>query len=627
MYRLSIVIICAIVLTASVAFAVPTGELVTDIIVGRGNRGPYTLSWTKIEPSSVTVIVNGITLKRGEHYNVDCEKGLISFNSAVKNDAIVRISYAIIPGKSERNTGKLSVPVSLSVFQRQDASLQVTGLYVQDNPKNPDSGKTLVGIGGEKRWGQTKLLSQFYVSQQGDEKSGGQGSSSDRSAFKVSTESYFGSLKVFGNLVHAGQSFAGGRETGLGQGKKVTEMGVVFSPDSRLEASSRFQQLADSTALGSKSVLQEHKVVVKPTDETKIVLTHTSTETAQSNTERAVESTSLNLEHKLSESATAALSAVTSTTVTNGSSEKTQSQQLTIATEKTVTRVAMQEKETDASGKTAETDVSIVAKPLATAEIKGRVLTTQNPGGSLFQREVSVVTKPVEFARVEAGFTQKGSSQEDDVTKQVRLELTPAPNTQLVAGYRYIETGSRVMTIKDYVALTRPVKFITFSANVRQREAKLEDAPDTATVQVTFEPFKYFTLTGSYQSNPEDTRGQVQAFNATNLGVKFKVGSVGIATEYTTKEEYLASRSADEARIDLRFPAFGDGVLTTGFRTFRLLDGSLLSSNTYSLGYTRKLGSNFSFSLTAYYTQYVKDRAVLPDKTEYSAEASLGVRF
>ncbi|MDH7603234.1 MAG: hypothetical protein QHI38_13940, partial [Armatimonadota bacterium] len=270
--------ILAVLVFAAAATAAPVGDRVTDVIVGRNNRGPFTLSWTNIEPSSVTVVVNGLTLRKGEHYSIDCEKGLISFTSPVKADAIVRVSYNIIPGKSQRNTGQLNVPITLNVFQKQDASLQITGLYAQDNPQNPEAAKALVGIGGEKKWSTTKFSSQFFVSQRREDgRQGSQAEPGGHTALKLGTESTFGALKVFGSFAQAGEGFAGGKETGIAQGKRTSEMLVTFSPDSKLQASSRLQQV-ESVAGGEKTVAQEHNVVVKPSEETKIALSHTVTE-------------------------------------------------------------------------------------------------------------------------------------------------------------------------------------------------------------------------------------------------------------------------------------------------------------------------------------------------------------
>ena len=162
---------------------------VTDVMVGRNNKGPYMLSWTNMDPASVRVVINGMTLKRGEKYNIDYAKGMISFTSTVLTDAIVRVSYSKVPGKSQQNTNKVNVPVTLNVFQGQDASVQVTGLYAQDDPKNPDAGKTVVGVGGEKKWDTSKVSSQFFMSQRNEpNKNGAGGDAWDRSAFKLGSE-------------------------------------------------------------------------------------------------------------------------------------------------------------------------------------------------------------------------------------------------------------------------------------------------------------------------------------------------------------------------------------------------------------------------------------------------------
>ena len=618
-------------LAFSAVYALAAGEMVTDVIVGRNNKGPYVLSWTNIDPSSVVVIVNALTLKRGEKYNIDFAKGMISFTSIVLNDAIVRESYSLIPGKSDRNAGKVSVPVTLNVFQRQDASVQVTGLYAQDDPNNPDAGKTVVGVGGEKRWATSKVTSQLFTSQRNEDgKPGQEGDAWERSAFKVGSETTVGAFTIGGSVLHAGKEFAGGKETGLGQGKRASDMAVSFSPGSKVQASARVQQSEDTAgaATGSKSLTQEQSVVVAPTQGTKVALTHTTTETSTAavNSGASVESAGVKVDQKVG-NATASVAAATSTASTASGTEKTQSQAVTFAGDKASAQVSLTQKESDAQGQATATDVAVQAKLIGNTQVQGHMINASDKDKTLFQRDVSIVSKPVEFAKVEGSFSQKGVNEDDDVTKAARVEVSPFSHTQLSAGYKYIESGASVMTIRDYAAATRPARFVSFSGSLRQRETAADDAPDSTALQMSLAPLDYFTLTGGYQSNPEDKQGQVQSYNATDVGMKVKFGSVGLTTGYSAKNEYMARRLSDEGKIGLEMPAFGRGTLTTGLKVSRMLDGSMTSSNTYSLGYTHDLGSLFNFSLMGYYTQYLKDRAVMPDKTEYSAEASLGVKF
>ena len=619
-------------LATSAACAAASGEIVTDVIVGRNNKGPYPLSWTNIDPSSVVVIINGITLKKGEQYDIDCAKGIISFRSILLNDAIVRVSYSLIPGKSERNPGKISVPVTLSVFDRQDASLRVTGLYAQDDPKNPEAAKTVVGVGGEKKWAQSTLTSQFFVSRRKqDDRLGTEASSWDQSAFRVGSQTTLGAFTFGGSMMYAGKQFAGGSETGLGQGKRAGDLLVSFSPDSRLQASAGVRQTEDTVgaAAGTKSVIQEQNLVVAPADGTKVAVSHTSTQTTAASTgsSTSVESTAVKVNQKIGSAAAASVTASTLTSTKPGGTEKTQSQSVVVTGGALAAQVGLTQKESDAAGQAKTTDVAVQAKLGGGTQLQGRIVNAEDGDKTTFQRDVSIVSKPVEFARVEASFSQKGVNDKDDVAKAAKVELSPFAHTQLSAGVKYVENGPSAMMIRDYAASTRPAGFVSFSGSLRQRTTAGGEAPDSAAAQLSLAPTKTVTFTGGFQSNPEDNQGRIQAYRATELGMKLRFGSVGLSTGYAAKDEYAAGRLSDEGKIGLELPAFGGGTLAAGYKMSRLLDGSRTTSNTYSLGYSHALGSSLSLSLTGYYTQYLKDRALLRDKTEYSAEASVGLKF
>ena len=119
----------------------------------------------------------------------------------------------------------------------------------------------------------------------------------------------------------------------------------------------------------------------------------------------------------------------------------------------------------------------------------------------------------------------------------------------------------------------------------------------------------------------------MQHYNSTTLGVVTHVGSLGITADYTEKDEYQLKRFSDERGVGLEMPMFGHGHLTTGCKITRLLDSSEFSARKYSLGYRHSAGSDLNLSLTGNYTQYLRNKAVLQDQDEYTAEATIGFRF
>jgi len=685
--------------TAAPAFAsiqpTVTAGTVTDVVVGRNNKGPYTLSWNNIDAGSVVVVLNGRTLKKGDNYAIDCAKGTLAFTTVLLNDALVRISYTTT-AKSQQNSGKLNIPVTLDIFQRQDAALRVTGIYAQNDPNKPDSAKTVLGIGGEKSWKNSKLTSQMFVSQAGDADKGG---AWDRSAFKVGSENTFGALKFTGSMLRVGSDFSGGTETGLGVGKEATDLALAFNPNAKVQAGVKFVTSEDTAgaAKGAKSSLQQQNVALAVSDTGNLALTHTqtTTSTAATGSERTVDSNVAEFTQKLNAQTSGKLTAQTATVTTDAATVKTQTQTAAVTAAKVSGEATFTQKQTQAQGggvsaedsmgisvsarpadktkvdvkygslsndtvgqqtsqsaaveaapikvvtfraaldtvdstklgKTTRSDITVQANPAKNLQFQSHLTGNVTDGSTQFQRDFSLTTSPLSYAKFSASLSQKGVNQDDYVTKAAALELTPNSLAKLSAGYKYVENGTSVLTIMDYAATAKPWKFFSVAGSLRDREVDNDCAPDSGAMQVALSPFDFFSLTGGYQTNPEDNKGVVQNYRASSVGIKARLGSVGVTTDYSSKDEYLADRLSDEARLALDLPVFGAGKLTTGAKFARALGGTAVSANTYSLGYQHGLNSRFNFSLTGYYTRYLREQAAMSQNHDYSAEASFGASF
>lgn len=679
--------------TADAAF-----NTVTDVIVGRNNKGPYPLSWTNIDTESMTVIINGRSLKNGHDYRVDTGKGMLSFDSVLVKDAIVRVTYRTIPGKSQKATGQVSIPVTLNLFQRQDANFHVTGLYAQDDPKNPDAGKTVVGVGGEKKWAGSSANSLFLISQRSDDRGGDQGSMWDRAGVKFGGDTSIGGIKLTGSYLHSGSEFAGGKEYSLGVGKQATDLAAAYALGSRLQMNAKFSDSEDTAGKtkGNRSTVNEQSLVYAPLSSTKISLMHSQKEsaTAAAGSERSVDSSSVRVDQAIG-TRTSAIATFEDASITTGATEdKVQMRTVSLAsnplsnlslrggltqkfselhgkeqgmnfgvtssptqqvkvdvdvgtlenetvghqmstavkvTTSPIPQLAIQAgyAGTDSSklGDSTKTNLSFQAKPLDNIQLQGTLVGSAQNENEQSQRNFTLSATPARYAKLSALFSQSGINSLDDVTKGATVDLTPLANTQMSAGYRYVEAGPTVMTIRDYSATTQPLSFFRLSGSFRDRGLAQDVAPDTAAFDVSLAPVRYFTLTGNYQSNPEDKKGAVQNYRSRTVGLRTNVGSVGITTGYTARDEYLANQLTDETNVGLELPMFGHGLLTTGYKVGRMLNGSELSSQTYSLGYQHAVGSDFSLTLRGYYTRWLQDQMMLPEKTQYSAEASLGVKF
>ena len=709
---------------------VTDSNIITDIIVGHNNKGPYPLSWTDVDTNSMDVIVSGRTLRSGNDYKVDVSKGIIAFDSILANDAIVRVSYKIIPGKSKRSTGQ-SIPVTLNLFQRQDSSMQVTGLFTQDGTNSSDPGKTIVGLGGDKKWETGKINSMFYVSQSNDSNGSSDSAGSwDRSAMKFGGDTNLGSLKLTGSFLHAGTDFGGSKEYGMELGKQTTDLAATFAPAGNVQANAKFQQIEQNSGAnaGNYSLVNEQNLVFTPGKTTKLSFGHSLKEngTAAAGSDTSTDLTSLGFEQKFGGNTTASASLENANQTVGNTEDQIQTQKLQLTsspyknmsfngivsqrfselhgsdqamnfgvsakptdkmnvnlafgtdnndesgssnvtevkvaatptkqlgvqaaykdansdvqgqvtnTEVKVTASPIQQMAVQASysgtdsetqGTNTKTNITLQAKPMQNMQIKGSVSDNVQNQDEQYQRDFSLSSTPAKYAKMTAIFSQKGVNDQDNVTKGANLELTPLSNLQLSAGYHMIEDGQRILTITDYATATKPWRFLSISGSYRDRELRQDDIVDTAAVQVALSPLNYFTFTGDYQLNPEDKAGAIQNYQASTMGLTTKLGSVGLTGKYTSRDEYLSSRFTDERQINLSMKAFGNGQFSTGFKLGRQFDGSDLSNRTYLLGYSRSIGSDFSLSLTGYYTQYLQNQMMMPDKDEYSAEASLGLKF
>lgn len=634
---------------------------VTDVIVGHNNRGPYSLSWTDINPDSISVIVNGRSLKKTADYLIDIPKGVISFNSILANDALVRVSYQIQPGKSQRASKNMNIPVTLNLRSSATGSLRVTGLYAQDDPRNPDAGKSIIGLGGDRAWGGGKLNSMFLVSQR-NEAAGPDAGLWDRAAMKFGGDTSIGMFKFTGSFLHAGEAFEGAKEYGTGAGKELMNLATSFAPAKTVQAGASYVSSEDTTGenKGKRTVTNEQNLAFTPVDSTRLSLAHSTSELTSPDGKHDTLATS-----GVQLSSTAIKRATLRSSMTQKTSETLGNEQAFNAgvTAKPIDQLSLdvnygtlenkavgQQTSTDVKvavapvkdvavqaaysgvdsttlGESAKTNIAIQTTPVKNVQIKGNMADSVVNSDKQFQRDFSLSSTPAQFAKLTAMFSQKGVNNLDDVTRGAELQLTPAKRTRLSAGYRYAETGPQTLTIYDYMAETKPWDFLSLSGKYRQRDVRVSDAVNSAAVSMSLAPARFFTLTGEYMANPEDKQGQVQNFNSASVGLATHIGSLGVETNYFQKSEYLTDTLSDERRLGLALPVFGHGKLTTGCKFNKSLTNSEMATRTYLLGYSHAVGSDFSLSLTGYFTQYLQNKMLQPDKNEVSAEASLGARF
>jgi hypothetical protein len=633
---------------------------VTDVIVGRNMRGPYSLSWTNFSADDISVVINGRSLKKGSDYNIDVAKGLVSFNSVLVNDAIVRVSYRTVPGKSQRASSGGSIPVTLSLHNSSAGNLKMMGLYAQSDPKNPTAGKSVIGLGGDRAWRSGKIDSMFLISQ--DEASKDTASMWERAAMKFGGDTSIGKLKLTGSYLHSGQSFSGGKEYGTDVGKDQMSFAASFAAAKNLQTSASFRSSEDTVGekKGVRTVVNEQNVVYTPGKSTKVSLMRSDTELTSKDgakdniqtsglqlTSNAFKRTTLRTSLTQKDSDSAGAERGFSTGMTAKPSDridfdidyatlenKTVGHQTSTAIKvaaKPNKQLAVQAgysgQDSTVKGDLTKTNIAIQATPRANLQIKGTMTDTTENENQQYTRDISLTSTPLQYASLTAMYSQKGVNDLDDVIKGAELKLTPSKRTNLMAGYKYTETGPSVLTVQDFGADTKPWDFLHFAGNYRRRDLRSSSIADSSYLSLELSPSKLFALTGSYQSNPEDKKGNIQYFNSASLGFKTSIGSVGLETAFAQKDQYAIDTFTDERSLGIAMPMFGRGKLTTGCKLSRTMGVASLESRRYQLGYSHSIGSDFSLALNNYYTQYLQNKMHQPERNEISTELSLGARF
>ena len=484
-----LMILTAVYMDASLCLAqsvVDSNGEITEIVVGHNTKGPYTLSWTDIDPRSVFITLDSRTLKKGEDYNLDTAKGMIAFDRIVVQDALVRVSYKVTPGKSKANSGNMNIPVSLNLVSRQDTNLSITGLYAQGDPKKPDTAKTIVGIGAGKTWGATKINSQFMVSQQNtDGKSNDQASSWDKTVMKLGSETKLGGLTFSGNFAHAGNSFGGAKEYKTDVGKDAMDMAAAFSSGKYLQSSFKFKKNDDATAAGKGAYSQssEQSINLSPTGSTRMSFVRNSSETgANAGLGKLTDVTSMRIDQKFTDKTIATATMDNSKTMTGKKLEEIQSRVFSLkSTQITGLNIeaSAAQKNTAAAGEERTMMANVASDAgkkfswtagIANADSKKGFVTSNNyglrfvdklmqmqfkssqssqVGKETYERGVLLTSAFIGKSKLTADYTDKGINDKQDTSLGFAIDVSPIAGMGIAMSHRTSTFNNSAKTIDD----------------------------------------------------------------------------------------------------------------------------------------------------------------------------------
>ncbi len=235
---------------------------------------------------------------------------------------------------------------------------------------------------------------------------------------------------------------------------------------------------------------------------------------------------------------------------------------------------------------------------------------------------------PSKMLSVTAAIGMHGTDAARNVTREARLKLDPFSHTSISGGYSEVETdGAVVAKVTDVSASTNPSKFVKFDGAYKQREQIGQDDLNSVKVGVVLDSGGLFKLTGDYINNPEDKKGVVQRENNRKIGLLTDFGRLKVRGGFTMKDNYLAGKRSEVTEVGMDYQLSSYAQLTTSYKLDEYREQSVLSTNVYALGYKHRVGSDFSLYLGGSMTTYEENRMFMEGKTEYEAQANLGLRF
>lgn len=691
---------------AQISFAVTDAgsfSITSDVLFGRNARGPYNLSWKRINRFSESVSVDDRLMQRDSDYQIDYSTGAITFTSPIGSKSVIRIDYSYDASKAVQNRTSFNMPITLDIVKKQNAGLQFTGLYKQSDP-NAKSAPDLVvyGLTGASTAREGEFSSMFLFNPvRSGENGQAEGSFGERSAMKLGGTTKTDKFQLRTSYLHVGEQFAGAKDYKLQRGLDAMDLAAVFTPSKALSLSSSFKRTENLSGAkkGQATAASEQKVVLSPEGAPKLTVTHAEVAKEKPGAaDRETTTDKVQLEQKLGSSAMAVATHETVTTDIGGAESRLTTNQLAVSA-KPAQNLAIQgkltEKDSSELGKQTGIDLGVQAKPTEKLSVKAhvsRVERDDGAGGDEFTHALKVVSAPRPDVRLELGvtgrnaerpadessravklsttaisktslhihwaekdsdvkgfeefggirvetsptssvklsgaLTQRETPDARDLSKEARLEVQPFSHTTLGGAYKETESNGQVVArVSEVSALTTPSEFIKLSGAYKTREMLGQDDLNSVDLALQLDAGSILKLTGAYTTNPEDKKGVVQRVNSRSVGLNSDLGRLRLKGAYTLKDQYLAGKRSEMTEIGLDYRLSAHSLLTTGYSLDEYREASIIATSEYWLGYTHRIGARLNLYLGGKMTTYGRDQRLVPNESEYEAEARLGIKF
>lgn len=576
---------------------------VSDVYVGRNTVGPYLLTWKNIDAGTEVVSRGAQRFTRDTDYRLDAKAGTLVFTSPLRAREIARIDYRYDPKTATANSSAILPPMQFGLFDFANGGLTFNALLKPDQgaPGQP-GGRNLMMLamgGSAKLTTGSSLASKLFLDLMG-------GNVLDRGGMQLKEDTSARYGKLSASFTRAGADFKGPDDSGIVAGKQRLDLGAALNPIHGITASASFQQMTELPQKGRGSTVAILTERLGGTLGARTRFTASRTETTSSTPD--------------------------GTDVTRVANRLQIDQKVDKRTQATA---LFEQNATDSKDKhalTQATTLTVRSQPADGITLLGSFANRLAASGPEDLDSLKLSAEPTKQIKLSAAMGDRYTTKSAAHTREATLEYAPVQQLTL-SGSLQMRAEDKDSAIAHGVSATvKPTKFLEFSGGAKLRDVITQgvpdpNAPDTYDVKVALSmPNKIIRLTGGYSYNPEDERGTVTRAKNRNIGVQSTLGVFDLGGAYTLQEELLSTKVNSVLDLQFGWRLAKSTQIATTFRQAQTLDQNFLSTDTYGVRLTHRIGSLLDLSLSGTRTSYLRNglEMQLPD---YRAEAKLGIRF
>ncbi|MEP6754026.1 MAG: hypothetical protein ABJA67_00880, partial [Chthonomonadales bacterium] len=582
-----------------------TGQLVSDIFLGRNVVGPYILSWAKIEPGSEMIFRGATRLTSNVDYKLDPNTGSLVFTSPLKTRDIVRVDFRCIPGQSKQNSAAAIQPIQFNLLDMAAGALSFNAYVRPDaaalgaqTASNPAS--LLLGLqGATKLAAGSNFTSRIYLDTRG-------GSLTDRTGLQLMEKSAhrYGTFSM--GFTRAGAGFKPVDDAVTTAGKQTLDIQGALKPIHGIAASASFVQNHELPSAGKGNIVTALTEKLGGTlgSTTRFQAIHSQTVTNASDGSNAIKTASrLQIDQK-------------------------------VGAKTNVTALVDQSAQDGTAGHVLNKSTSLAVKSQPTENVsvlgtfKNSLLATGNEDSSSIKVEAAATKQLKLSALMGDRFTKDAVVR----SREANLNYALSPAFTVATSLKLLGDGKTDSFAKGVSATAKPTKFVEVAGGIKLRDAWTQGIPDptamdTYDAKLTFGlPNKVIRLSAGFTDNPEDDKGLVTRARNRSLTLQSTVGVVVFSGGYTSQEQVLTLQTCQIVDLKMGLKLGKYTQVTTGFKEAQTIDTGLLSINTYSLNLTHRFGSIFDFAVGGSVITTERNGLLQPNP-DYRAEAKVGIKF